>query len=171
MKKIILMGLSVLLLAGCGEKEYTLEEVITPDSTFGVNTHTTLDELKSKLALREVRSDVYISNKALKPYKLFDEYTYAVNKGKICSVQAKKIYDAVNYNEMKKDLSFLQDEITNIYGVKAEYITNKVSIWSNHLSNLVVLTNFEYKKENRSAISYLIFIDDCPAVKRRNKPY
>ncbi|WP_127161670.1 hypothetical protein [Entomomonas moraniae] len=161
------MGLSIFLLTGCGQKEYTLEEAITPDSTFGVNGNTSLDEIKSKLTLREVQPNIYVSNEALKPYKLFDKYTYVANKGKICSVQAKKIYDSVNSNEMRKDLSFLKDKITSIYGDKAyKYTNHNASKWVNDLSNTIVLMSIEDKEENKSTIGYSIFIGDCPAIEK-----
>lgn len=121
------MGLSVLLLAGCGQKDYPIDEVFTKDSAFGVNANTTLDELKKKVELKEVKPNMYASNSAPKPYKAFNGYVYRVNSDKVCSVYAKNTLNKANPEAVSKLYQSLDIILESIYGDGDTRVHDKVN--------------------------------------------
>lgn len=95
MKKIIL-GCLLFILLGCDQKpkEYSLDEVITELEVFGVSPYTSLSDLKKAITLKERKPNIYSSNTAPKPYKLFTHYNYNFYDGNLCRVSAIKLYKA-----------------------------------------------------------------------------
>ncbi|AZS50388.1 hypothetical protein DM558_06185 [Entomomonas moraniae] len=132
MKKIILMGLSVLLLAGCdGKKDYPIDEVFTKDSAFGVNANTTLDELKKKVELKEVKPNMYASNSAPKPYNYLNSYTYVFENDKICIVLGARKGDVKEKAEFVGEYDKLKNAINDIiYKAKPSKLQDIETRWT-----------------------------------------